>query len=126
MSDSRAFVFGYEPAAPMIRAERFGFTARPNLYTAIADHYQLQAVRRDFAERCSQIVGRSLQPIEIHIDAHQFFPGIGSLFDNRLVVNFANIARFISYSSQRLRPLTQTIDNSLGKFFSPYFLPART
>src|SRR6266481_8938772 len=67
MINGRSFLFGHEPAAPVIRAKCFGFAARPNLNAAVADHYQIQALRRDSAERLSQIVGRSLQPVEIYI-----------------------------------------------------------
>src|SRR5258706_4790143 len=110
----------------MIGAKGFGFASRPNLDAAVADHRQLQALRRDFAKRRSQIVGRSFQPVEIYINPHQLFPGIRSLFNDRLAIDFADISLFVSHSSQRLRLLAQAIDYSLRKFLCSDFLAART
>src|ERR1700681_4046596 len=102
MGDDGVFVFRREPAAPMIRAKRFGFAAGPNLYSAITDHDEVQIAGRDFAERMTQMVGRAFQPIEVHIHAYQLFPAIRSLFHDRLAIDLFDVLLPVGDSSQSL------------------------
>jgi len=120
-----AAILVHEAATPMIGAERFGLAAGPNLHAPIANHRQLEIVRRHISQRLAQVVRRAFHPIQEHINAYQLLLGVRAFFEDRLFGKHSLAVIFVICDRvQRVRFLTETLDNGLTKFFSADFLLA--
>src|SRR5215217_7780076 len=73
MRDLAAVRFRQKTTAPVIGAESFRMSARPNFHAAIANHCQFHALAVYFAERVAEIVCGTTGPIEKNIDANELF-----------------------------------------------------
>src|SRR5205807_1988527 len=68
---------GGEAAAEAIGAEGLRHAVGPDLYAAIVDHAQRQAVSVAALGSLAELLGRAVGPVDLHVDADQFALRVG-------------------------------------------------
>src|SRR4029453_3663558 len=100
----------------MIGTERLGVTSRPNLYSPIANHCQLQPIATELVDVHAQVVRSAFGPIEKYVDTHEFFLARRSR-SRTLHTNCLRICFLIRNRLKNLRPLAEALNDGVCKLF---------
>src|SRR2546422_5401592 len=112
-----------EATTPVIRTERFRMSTWPHLDTSIAHHCEFNAISVEPGYGFSQLVWRTLRPIEKHVYADQIFSRSRFRAGGGRGPRYLSFDGFVSGSLQSPRRLSHSLHHSFSKLSGAH-LPA--